>query len=254
MKSLLRWMSGSACVVACAVVVACGSSEVPSDPVPARTDPEPTETRSLEEALVADLQDPSSAFYADPSKHAALLDKAMKETPGLRERLETISKTLASSHGVSGANPRLTTSAEVPSVHAMDLGAAAPKAAGPRCAAAVGFAAAYAYAWACRQCASGETVCAYAYAYAYAYAFAWVCLQEKECGDGKGGTVDGGANDAAPADAATGDATPADASSPDVLTADVLVPDATPAEDRDADADAKIDMSDAMPPGDSGMR
>ncbi len=179
------------CFVVCAVVaglgivVACSESGTPSSSIVApRADVKAPSGATVEQSLISDLRDPASAVYTSAAENQARLEKAYADVPGLREKLQAISQELASAHGVSQSNPRLQSGA----LHLADVAAAPGNAAAPRCAAAVGMAASYAYTWSCRQCVSGETVCAYAYAYAYAWAFAWVCQNDNACG-----AVDGGA-------------------------------------------------------------
>jgi len=207
---------------------------------------------SLEELLVADLQNPSSKVYTDEAAHRALLAKAFEEVPGLKEKIETVSKTLAASYGVTDSNPRLVTT-NPGTLSVKDLGAGAPlaKPAGARCAAAVGFGAAYAYAWACRQCASGETVCASAYAYAYAWAFAWVCASEPDCGTqpGTDGGVDGG-NDGGPSADAASDGPLATDATADVVVDGAPLLDAAPLDG--SEVDAKANDPDSGNHGDAG--
>jgi hypothetical protein len=226
--------------VAGLIAVAC-TSEESSNPVLA---PRPADNlpgkKSLEDALVTDLTNPSSDVYTKEAEHRAALEKAFADVPGLREKVEEISRTLAKAQGASGTNPRLVTSGLRVQDTSKPAGAPAA-AASPQCAAAVGFGAAYAYAWACRQCASGESVCAYAHAYAFAWAFAWVCQSTPACDPADGG---------APSDAAVNDGGPApdsgpavDAATVDAETVDAATVDAQVASDGGADGPVQVDAS-----------
>jgi hypothetical protein len=246
-----------------AIGVACATDEEsPAEVSPAapRRSVDAPGGKEVEDALAADLRDGTGPLFAKAAEHQALLASAMKDVPGLKEKLESISKTIATTYGVTGPNPRLSVGGvlprDMPGVGNPPADPAAGPGAGaapsPACAMAVGFGAAYAHAWSCRQCESGERVCAYAYAQAYAWAFAWACPASDACQQPPGQNQTDGGPDAAP----SGDGDASVDASPDanvIPVTDAGLGDAGSASDasgspNDSGADAMIYDAEAPPP------